>query len=166
MYVPRAAAIMLVLSILPGSAFAAPSATFSDEPSRQAARIPCPIPGWRGECARMDEEQRQRIRAAIAKHARLTLATCVAAHDLLLEWLDNPLTEVWTFEHHKRDTRTTYLMGEAVRDLAGQPQGFGLHAVAFRTVTRTLARVALHEAAHLAGEAEEGARRVERECLA
>jgi hypothetical protein len=164
MYMPHAAAIALILNTSPlAAAVTHPVGTY--EPASHAAVSPCPIPDWNGHCAILDEEQRERIRTAVTAHARLTSPACQEVHALLREWLDRPHSQLWTYEHHQLDTRHSYVMGQAVRDLAGQPQGFGLRHEALGTMARMLARIALHEAAHLAGEAEAGARRIERQCV-
>jgi hypothetical protein len=130
-----------------------------------SATPPCPLNFWRGPCAYMNADQKAQIRRAVERHARVKAGHCEAAKQALFEWLDDG---AWVFETHASDdpVRGSYVAGQTARIRGTKlPTGFGLRAAVFGDKdTQMLARIALHEGAHLAGEDEEGAVLVDSGC--
>jgi hypothetical protein len=142
---------------------AAPRAAILIAPTPVA--LPCPVAGWRGPCGYMDAAQREQILAAVEAHNHGTLAHCAAARSALNLWLGEG-EQAWVFAAHDEDDSATgrYLLGNTAH-MNGRPVGFGLRAAVFTAAdARTMARVALHEGAHLAGADEDGARKVDSTC--
>ena len=113
----------------------------------------------------MNELARNRVRQVIAAHMRSAEPQCQAARTVLLSWLE-PGSQAWIFETHAADNGAAgaWILGQTAH-IHGKPAGFGLRAAVFTSAdNRTLARVALHEGAHLAGADEAGAVAVDNLC--
>lgn len=129
-----------------------------------APQAACPIASWQGPCSRITDAQRTAMRRAVDRHVRVTRSECSTVVARLDEMFENH-GEVWVFDSHVRDSRDDWLMGEAI--LFGNDGGVGFSAKVFRADTRMLARVAIHEIAHVvAGEPGENyPRRIEALCI-
>jgi hypothetical protein len=129
----------------------------------------CPLASWVGPCAYLDNAQKQQILSALELHPVAATAVCTAARDALVLWLGDG-RQAWMFAKHANDNAElgNYVLGETAHDNGTkQPSGFGLRAAVFQAADAlTLARVALHEGAHLAGENEAGATLEDNSCLA
>ena len=126
----------------------------------------CPIELWRGPCGYMTTEQRNQVRVAVKTHFKSDdSALCLAARDAVMAWVEDG-TQAWVFASHVRDRSAdaSLVLGQTAH-LRGRPAGFGIrHAVFSYADSRTLARVALHEGAHLSGADEADAREVDSLC--
>ncbi|CAN5759601.1 hypothetical protein BH23GEM3_BH23GEM3_00340 [soil metagenome] len=127
----------------------------------------CPLSDWAGPCAYMADTQKDLIRQAVLAHANVSAKRCRAAQAALFEWLGDG-RQAWVFETHRSDDAAlgAYVLGETAHYADGRaPAGFGLRAAVFSAADpRTLARIALHEGAHLAGADEAGAELVDSTC--
>ena len=125
---------------------------------------PCPIGEWR-DCHVMPETVKERVRQALDNYTVET-PRCMAAKDAVMEWLALPV--VWTYERHTGDDSHKGLIqgGNTLRDKAGKPVGLGFHLRALRQPDRVLARIMLHEGAHIRwGRDEAMAQAVDRACV-
>jgi hypothetical protein len=141
------------------------SSPAASKPVEPRTGLPCPIEVWSGFCNYMTEEQKEQLRVALRLHSRVRPQACVEARDALQEWLADR-KQAWVFELHSQDDASTgtYVLGQTVG--VHPANGFGLRIATFTAAdSYTLASIALHEGAHLAGQTEERAIWVERHCV-
>jgi hypothetical protein len=115
----------------------------------------------------MTEKETQRIKRIVHAYAVRDVAECGKARAAVTRWVEER-QEAWVFERHANDDRLVgnYVLAEtAWFDAAQAPAGVGFRTAVLRADHLTIARVAIHEGAHLTGEGEETARRVEHRCL-
>lgn len=136
-------------------------------PALAPAPIRCPVAVWQGECTRMTAAQLARIREVVEVHVVAKHAKCRRTKETLIAWLA-PERQSWVFPSHADDRPETgtYVLGQTGLRLDDRaPLGFGIRAAIMESSTYVLARIAMHEGAHLAGSQEWEAAWVETNCV-
>jgi hypothetical protein len=153
----------IVLSVLLGSAASDYTVAAPSYPTGQ-----CPLRIWRGGCRRLDEAEKERVRAAVIAHVTHARVQCARASEAILGLLENERSELWTYNAHTGDrplTGTYVLAQAAYAANASATPGIGFRYPVLTWPSPELARIVAHEAAHLMGGDEAVARDVETTCV-
>jgi hypothetical protein len=129
--------------------------------------VTCPMEAWRYECRRMSASERAIVRDAVQRYAAPTPHVCARAREAMLGMVTG-VSELWVFSAHRDDRPVigTYVLAQTgYSGKAAVPSGTGFRRAVLQWTQFALARVAIHEGAHLAGGDEAEAKAVEAHCV-
>jgi hypothetical protein len=127
----------------------------------------CPLPMMRGSCAQMTMGQKSQLREALQVYVLTDSSDCRRARDALQHWVAE-FGPSWVFGSARSDNHEpgSFVLGmTAFYGETTIPAGVAFRKSLFAMEPVELARVALHEAAHMTGYQEADARALEARCI-